>query len=72
MSFVAFSVWCIFIAVCAGSFVNRVRFCGVLTRSILSSRVAYDQLVCSSTLRKHNECEDCYHTEDCKYDKVQV
>jgi len=46
MSFVAFSFWCIFIAVRVGSFVNRVRFCGVLTRSILSSHAACDYLVC--------------------------
>jgi len=46
MSFVAFSAWCIFIAVRAGSFVNRVWFCGVLTRSILSNHAACDHLVC--------------------------
>jgi len=45
-SFVAFSVWCICIAVGAGSFVNRVWFCGILTRSILSSHAAHDHLVC--------------------------
>ena len=45
LSFVNFSVWCIFIAARAGSFVNRVWFC-VLTRSILSSHAACDHLVC--------------------------
>jgi len=69
MFFVAFSVWSIFIAVRAGSFMNRVRLCVVLTRSILSSHAACDHLVCVGL---HNECEDCYHTEDCKCDKVPI
>jgi len=46
MSFVALSVWCIYIAVRAGSFVNSVWFCGVLTRSVVSSHAACDHLVC--------------------------